>query len=197
MDFFILFMWSFDTFMLLNIIVFSVKYLLWFCSDPHPTNAEVKTALTGSRGAMTSSLAYQSPWVNPNPGQRTMADIVKMGRPLHQENVVVPRSSSETQESGSKAPLKDAWPTIEKQDVSYLSSSLLKPSAESSSNESQHLDDTHLDDTHLDDEVSKTKTNPTVSPPDTHHHGFEENGGENVILCLSLFPHFLHLCPCF
>ncbi|KAF8077109.1 hypothetical protein N665_1061s0011 [Sinapis alba] len=133
-----------------------------------PTNAEVKKAQpTGSSDAVTSSSlptpAHQSAWANANPGQRTMADIVKMGRPLHQKNVAVPRST-EAQESGSKAPLKDEWPSIEKQDVSYHpTSSLLKLSAESKTpSQPQHLNETHLDDL-----LPKTETNPvTASPPD-------------------------------
>lgn len=129
------------------------------------TNAEVKKAQpTGSSDAVTSSSlptpVYQSAWANANPGQRTMADIVKMGRPLHQKkNVAVPRST-EPQESGSKAPLKDEWPSIEKQDVSsYPTSSLLKPSAESKVPADQFSEPQHLNETHLDDL-------PVASPPD-------------------------------
>ncbi|CAA7033475.1 unnamed protein product [Microthlaspi erraticum] len=141
-------------------------------SDLHLTNAEVKKELTVSSDAITLSLlpsppSYQSAWIKANPGQRTMADVVKMGRPLHQKNAVGLRSSSETKESGSKAPLKDEWPSLEKQELSYVSSSLLKPYAESkTSNNDQFSESQHLDDTHLDDEVPETKTNPTVFAPD-------------------------------
>ncbi|CAN7109108.1 unnamed protein product [Brassica rapa subsp. narinosa] len=171
-----------------------------------PTNAEVKKAQpTGSTEAVTSSSlptpAYQSAWANANPGQRTMADIVKMGRPLHQKkNVAVPRPT-ESQESGSKAPLKDEWPSIEKQVVSYpTSSSLLKPAAESEVPVDQFSEPRHLTETHLDDL-------PVASPPASvsnrnllhddvddardsseyedennkvEHHAFEENRGEDV-----------------
>lgn len=180
-----------------------------------PTNAEVKKAQpTGSSDAVTSSSlptppVYQSAWANANPGQRTMADIVKMGRPLHQKkNVVAVPRSTESQESGSKAPLKDEWPSIEKQEVSYPAPSLLKPSAEDQFSQPQHLNETHLDD----EEVPETKTNPVASPPDAEQappasvssrhlrddddardssvnedennkvepHAFEENRGEDV-----------------
>ncbi|XP_048638152.1 GBF-interacting protein 1-like isoform X1 [Brassica napus] len=171
-----------------------------------PTNAEVKKAQpTGSNEAVTSSLlptpAYQSAWANANPGQRTMADIVKMGRPLHQKkNVAVPRPT-ESQESGSKAPVKDEWPSIEKQVVSYpTSSSLLKPAAESEVPVDQFSEPRHLTETHLDDL-------PVASPPASvsnrnllhddvddardsseyedennkvEPHAFEENRGEDV-----------------
>ncbi|KFK28492.1 hypothetical protein AALP_AA7G003100 [Arabis alpina] len=134
-------------------------------SNSDPVSVEVKKAPMVSSDAVTSSSvptpAYQSAWANANPGQRTMADIVKMGRPVHQKNVAVPRSS-ETQESGSKAPLKDEWPSIEKQEVSYPSASVWKPSPESNVS-SQHLDETHLDDEH-----TETKTNPIGSHPEAH-----------------------------
>ncbi|RID50156.1 hypothetical protein BRARA_H00902 [Brassica rapa] len=77
-----------------------------------PKNAEVQEAApAGSTGAAASSSslpppAYQSAWAKANPGKKTMAEIVKMGKPLHQKKVSVPRSL-ETQERGSKAPLKD------------------------------------------------------------------------------------------
>lgn len=199
------------------------------CSDP--ISAEVKKAPTGSSDAVTSSSlyspAYQSAWVSANPGQRTMADIVKMGRPLHQKNNAVPRSS-ETQESGSKVPLKDEWPSIEKQDVSYPSSSVLKSPAETNMS-SQRLDETQLDDDH-----PETKTNPIGSPLDAdqvrpasvssrnllddsrdsslcddennkaERHSYEENGGEISVLCVSLvfcsfflFVHFSEVCLLF
>lgn len=181
-----------------------------------PTNAEVKKAQpTVSSDTVTSSSlptppVYQSAWANANPGQRTMADIVKMGRPLHQKKnvVAVPPRSTEAQESGSKAPLKDEWPSIEKRDVSYPTPSLLKPAAEDQFSQPQHLDETHLDDK----EVPETKTNPVASPPDAEQappasvssrhlrddddardssvnedendkvepHAFEENRGEDV-----------------
>ncbi|KAF3495591.1 hypothetical protein DY000_02054202 [Brassica cretica] len=85
-----------------------------------PKNAEVKEAApTGPTGAASSSLlpapAYQSAWAKANPGKKTMAEIVKMGKPLHQKKVSVPRSS-ETQERGSKAPLKDEGSSTEKQE---------------------------------------------------------------------------------
>ncbi|CAN8325097.1 unnamed protein product [Cochlearia groenlandica] len=139
----------------------------------HPTIAEVKKAPTSSSDAVISpSLpppAYQSAWASANPGQRTMAEIVKMGMPVgpvHHKNVSLPRSL-ETQESGSQAPVKDEWPSIEKQDVSYSLSSLLKPSAESKMVD-QFTESRHLDDTHLNEEISETKTNPIVSPPEAH-----------------------------
>ncbi|KAG5389455.1 hypothetical protein IGI04_030996 [Brassica rapa subsp. trilocularis] len=89
-------------------------------NSDRPKNAEVKEAEpTGPTGAASSSLlpapAYQSAWAKANPGKKTMAEIVKMGKPLHQKKVSAPRSS-ETQESGSKAPLKDEGSSTEKQE---------------------------------------------------------------------------------
>ncbi|XP_024005702.1 protein kinase 4 [Eutrema salsugineum] len=175
-------------------------------SNSDPTDVEVKKAPMGSSDAITSSSlpspAYQSAWANANPGQRTMADIVKMGRPLYQKNVTASRSL-ETQESGIKAPLKDEWPSIEKQDPS---SSLVKPFAESNISTDQFSESQHLNKTHWDDE------NPIASPPNAEQvlppasvssrnlvdgdsressvyddesnnmerHAFEENGGEDV-----------------
>lgn len=152
-----------------------------------------------------------------------MADIVKMGRPLHQKKnvVAVPPRSTEAQESGSKAPLKDEWPSIEKRDVSYPTPSLLKPAAEDQFSQPQHLDETHLDDK----EVPETKTNPVASPPDAEQappasvssrhlrddddardssvnedendkvepHAFEENRGESLNLCFNSFFLFVHV----
>ncbi|CAN7031521.1 unnamed protein product [Brassica rapa subsp. trilocularis] len=86
-----------------------------------PKNAEVQEAApAGSTGAAASSSslpppAYQSAWAKANPGKKTMAEIVKMGKPLHQKKVSVPRSL-ETQERGSKAPLKDEGSSTEKQE---------------------------------------------------------------------------------
>lgn len=137
-------------------------------SNSVPASSEVKKApiepsqsetVTSSSLPPTPAPAYQSAWVNANPGQRTLADIVKMGTPNEQKNVVLPRSS-EAQESGSKAPLKDEWPSIEKQDVSYPLANAWKPSPESKTeqfSESQHLDDHH----HHQAEVE--------SPPDADH----------------------------
>nr|VDD03995.1 unnamed protein product [Brassica rapa] len=89
-------------------------------NSDRPKNAEVKEAEpAGPTGAASSSLlpapAYQSAWAKANPGKKTMAEIVKMGKPLHQKKVSAPRSS-ETQESGSKAPLKDEGSSTEKQE---------------------------------------------------------------------------------
>ncbi|CAF2234156.1 unnamed protein product [Brassica napus] len=87
-----------------------------------PKNAEVQEAApAGSTGAAASSSslpppAYQSAWAKANPGKKTMAEIVKMGKPLHQKKVSVPRSSTEKQERGSKAPLKDEGSSLEKQE---------------------------------------------------------------------------------
>ncbi|CAA7042829.1 unnamed protein product [Microthlaspi erraticum] len=122
-------------------------------SDPHPTNTEVKK--TASDEITSSSLP--SHVHNANMGKRTMADVVKMGRPLHQKNVDVPRSS-ETPKTCSASPLKDEWPSIEKQDV-----------AESEIPTDQLSESQHLDDAHLDDENNKEE-----------EHAFKENGGEDV-----------------
>ncbi|ESQ47351.1 hypothetical protein EUTSA_v10028089mg [Eutrema salsugineum] len=175
-------------------------------SNSDPTNVEVKKAPTGLSDEITSSSlpspAYQSAWANANLGQRTMADIVKMGRPLYQKNVTASRSL-ETQESGSKAPLKDEWPSIEKQDPL---SSLVKPSAESSLSTNQFSESQHLNKTHLDDEnpIAYPPNGEQVLPPasvssrnlvdgdsressvyddesnNAERHAFEENGAENV-----------------
>ncbi|CAH2078689.1 unnamed protein product [Thlaspi arvense] len=179
-------------------------------SIDHNANAEVKKAppTAPSDAAVTSSSVpspvYQSAWANANPGQRTMADIVKMGRPLHQKNVAAPRPSEAHQESGSKAaPVKDEWPSIEKQDVSHPSSSLLKPSAESKPSAEQFSEPQHVNETRSNDEVPETKETPIASPPDADSvstrnlldddsgdadeennkvegHAFEENGAEDV-----------------
>ncbi|KAF8115145.1 hypothetical protein N665_0030s0178 [Sinapis alba] len=187
-----------------------------------PKNAEVKkVAPTGSTGAASSSSlpapVYQSAWAKANPGKKTMAEIVKMGKPLHQKKVIVPRSS-ETQESGSKAPLKDEGSSTEKQDVSEPVSSLLKPAADADQvREPQHVDESrssemqeggrkaplkdegssvekqgvsdpvssllkpaaepkthadqvgepqHVDESQMDDEVPEMKTNPVATHPD-------------------------------
>ncbi|CAH8306398.1 unnamed protein product [Eruca vesicaria subsp. sativa] len=179
-------------------------------NSSEPANAEVKKAQpTVSSDAVTSSSvptpAYQSAWANANPGQRTMADIVKMGLPLHQKKVAAPRST-ETQESGSKAPLKDEWPSIEKQDVSYPTSSLLKPAAESKVPTDQSSEPQRFEETHFDGNVPETETKPVASTPDADQippasisnrnlvddddsrdennkaepHAFEENRGEDV-----------------
>lgn len=201
----------------------SLQYLSpLLCSDP--TNSEVKKAQpAGSTEGVTSSSlptpAYQSAWANANPGQRTMADIVKMGRPLHQKkNVAVPRST-ETQESGSKAPLKDEWPSIQKQVVSYpTSSSLLKPAAESEVpvdqfSEPQHLNETPLDDVPVasppasvsnrnlldddDDDAARDSSEYEDENNKVEPHAFEENRGESSILCFEsffLFVHVLDVC---
>lgn len=71
-----------------------------------------------------------------------MAEIVKMGKPR----------SSETQESGTKAPLKDEGSSTEKQDVYDPASSLLKPIAESNTHadrvsEPQHVDESRSSET--------------------------------------------------
>ncbi|KAG2315334.1 hypothetical protein Bca52824_018456 [Brassica carinata] len=113
-----------------------------------PKNAEVKKAApTGSTGAATSSSlparAYQSAWASANPGKKTMAEIVKMGKPLHQKKVIVPRSS-ETQESGSKAPLKDEGSSTQKQDVSEPVSSILQPATEPKTHADQVSDPQHV-----------------------------------------------------
>ncbi|CAH8358170.1 unnamed protein product [Eruca vesicaria subsp. sativa] len=130
-----------------------------------PKNAEVKKAApTGSTGPATSSSvpepAYQSAWVKANPGKKTIAEIVKMGKPLHQMKVIVP-PSSETQESGSKAPFKDEGSSLEKQEVTDPVSSFLKPSAESKTDADQVSEPQHVD-----DEVPEMKTNPVASHPD-------------------------------
>ncbi|ESQ26984.1 hypothetical protein EUTSA_v10027613mg [Eutrema salsugineum] len=175
-------------------------------SNSDPTNVEVKKAPTGSSDEITSSSlpspAYQSAWANANLGQRTMANIVKMGRPLYQKNVTASRSL-EIQESGSKAPLKDEWPSIEKQDPL---SSLVKPSAESSLSTNQFSESQHLNKTHLDDEnpIAYPPNAEQVLPPasvssrnlvdgdsressvyddesnNAERHAFEENGAEDV-----------------
>lgn len=188
---------------LLKISLFCVILVFpLLCSDP--PSSEVKKAPTGSSDAVTSSSlstpAYQSAWVSANPGQRTMADIVKMGRPQQQKNIALPRSS-EAQESESKAPLKDEWPSIEKQDVSYPSSSVLKPTAESKMSadqfsESQHLDETksypigsHPDADHnppasvssrnlVDDDDSRDSSVCDDENNKAERHSYEENGGE-------------------
>ncbi|KAL1200684.1 GBF-interacting protein 1 [Cardamine amara subsp. amara] len=138
-------------------------------SNSVPASSEVKKApIEPSETVTSSSLptpAYQSAWVNANPGQKTLAEIVKMGTPKQQKNVVLPRSS-EAQESGSKAPLKDEWPSIEKQDVSYPSANAWKPSAESKMSAEQFSESQHLDETHLDDHHQEAKTNEVGSPPD-------------------------------
>ncbi|XP_020874233.1 uncharacterized protein LOC9306140 isoform X2 [Arabidopsis lyrata subsp. lyrata] len=153
-------------------------------SNSDPPSSEVKKAPTGPSDAVTSSSlpspAYQSAWASANPGQRTMAEIVKMGRPNQQKNVALPRSS-EAQESGSKAPLKDEWPSIEKQDVFYPSSSVLKPSAESKISADQFSESQHLDETHLDDHHHETKTYPIESPPDMDHNPPASVSSRNLV----------------
>ncbi|XP_010539204.1 PREDICTED: uncharacterized protein LOC104813342 [Tarenaya hassleriana] len=75
------------------------------------------------RSSSQASSGLQPVWFAV-PGQRTMADIVKMGRPLHQ-NIVTPRSSdliTSSKEPESKAPVMDEWPSIEKPDAAYSSS---------------------------------------------------------------------------
>ncbi|XP_010439897.1 PREDICTED: uncharacterized protein LOC104723267 isoform X1 [Camelina sativa] len=178
-------------------------------SNSDPPSSEVKKAPTGSSDAVASSSlptpAYQSAWASANPGQRTMADIVKMGRPQQQKNIALPRSS-EAQESRTKAPLKDEWPSIEKQDVSHQSSSVLEPAAEGKMSADQFSESQHLDETH-----QETKTYPIEPPPNADHnppasvssrnladddsrdssvcddennkaerHSYEENGAEDV-----------------
>ncbi|KAL9817951.1 putative GBF-interacting protein [Arabidopsis thaliana] len=147
-------------------------------------SSKVKKAPTTPSDAVTLSLlpspAYQSAWASANPGQRTMAEIVKMGRPNLQKNVALPRSS-EAQESSSKAPLKDECPSIEKQDVSYLSSSVLKPSAESKISSDQFSESQHLDETLLDDIHRETKTYPTGSPPDVDHNPLASVSSRNLV----------------
>ncbi|CAE6189658.1 unnamed protein product [Arabidopsis arenosa] len=153
-------------------------------SNSDPPSSEVKKALTGPSDAVTSSSlpspAYQSAWASANPGKRTMAEIVKMGRPNQQKNVALPRSS-EAQESVSKTPLKDECPSIEKQDVSYPSSSILKPSAESKISADQFSESQHLDETHLDNHHHETKTNPIGSPPDVDHNPHASVSSRNLV----------------
>ncbi|ESQ47352.1 hypothetical protein EUTSA_v10028301mg [Eutrema salsugineum] len=146
-------------------------------SNSDPTNVEVKKAPTGSSDEITSSSlpspAYQSAWANANLGQRTMADIVKMGRPLYQKNITA-SCSLETQESGSKAPLKDEWPSIEKQDPL---SSLVKPSAESTE---QVLPPASVSSRNLVDGDSRESSVYDDESNNAERHAFEENGAEDV-----------------
>ncbi|XP_023635328.1 uncharacterized protein LOC17877490 isoform X2 [Capsella rubella] len=140
--------------------------------QPPSNSSKVKKAPTRSNDAVPSSSlpthTSQSAWVSANPGKRTMADIVKMGRPQQQNNIDVPRSSK-AQESRNKAHMKDEWPSIEKQDVSHQSSSVLKPAAESKMSANQFSESQHLDETLLDNRHQETTTYPIGSPPNADH----------------------------
>ncbi|CAN8231541.1 unnamed protein product [Cochlearia groenlandica] len=127
------------------------------------TNSEVKKAPTVSNDVVASlplpSPPNQSAWVSAKPGQRTMADIIKMSmQPLPQKNNGSPRSSETQENDGSKSPLKDEWPSIEKQD----GSSEAKTSCTDQFREPQHLVETCFDD----EENPEGKTSTFMSPPD-------------------------------
>ncbi|XP_010559258.1 PREDICTED: uncharacterized protein LOC104827729 isoform X2 [Tarenaya hassleriana] len=140
-----------------------------FSSDPKGT--ENTSLSTGSGDAVPSSSQassrHQRAWVA-IPGQRTMADIVKMGRPLH-PNIVIPHSSdppNSSKETESRAPLKDEWPSIEKLGAAY-SSSVLKVPTESKLYDDPFSDGSVRADHHMKsqlDEDPVTETHPVGAP---------------------------------
>lgn len=134
-----------------------------FCSDFVATENKMPSIASGDGiSSSQSASGHQTAWFGA-PGQRSMADIVKMGRPQPQSNTTKQNVNIRSEikhdheaSANQQGPVKDDWPSIDKPmapsassvSVAPGESELFRPADFQSDRGDQHLTD-RLENIHI------------------------------------------------